>query len=89
MHYSDRCGPSSLRLYLRTVKFRIISVLELIKEKYKELKSRYEKLEKENKLNDVTRNYLQSSLHQIENALATVYGTDWLISKRLVSVALF
>ena len=67
------------------MRFIIILVFELIKEKYKELKSRYEKLEKEDKLNDVTRNYLQSSLRQIENALGTVYGTDWLISKRLVS----
>ena len=71
------------------MRFITILVFELIKEKYKELKSRYERLEKEDKLNDVTRNYLQSSLRQIENALATVYGTDWLISKRLVSVALF
>ena len=42
-------------------------------------------LEKEDKLNDVTRNYLQSSLRQIENALAMVYGENFdlrLISKK-------
>ena len=50
---------------------------ELKKDKYKELKSRYERLEKDDRLNDVTRNYLQSSLRQIENALITVYGTNF------------